>query len=39
MPKVWATGDSTTTKAAVGPDTCTREPPTRGMSAPATMAV
>ena len=38
-PKRWATGESTTTNAAVGPETWTREPPRRAMSAPATMAV
>ena len=32
-------GASTTTNAAVGPDTWTREPPRRAMRAPATMAV
>ena len=34
-----AMGASTTTKAAVGPETCTREPPSTAMTAPATMAV
>ena len=38
-PKRWEMGARITTNAAVGPDTCTREPPRRGMRPPATMAV
>ena len=32
-------GARTTTKAAVGPETCTREPPSAAITAPATIAV
>jgi hypothetical protein len=38
-PKRRAIGERMTTKAAVGPETWTRDPPRRAMSAPATIAV
>jgi hypothetical protein len=39
MPKREAIGARITTNAAVGPDTWTREPPSRAMIRPPTMAV
>ena len=38
-PKCEATGTSTATKAAVGPVTWTRDPPSTAVKAPATIAV
>ena len=38
-PKCAETGASSTTKAAVGPETFMREPPSSGISAPATIEV
>ncbi len=38
-PCVWLIGPSSTTNAAVGPETLTREPPATAMIAPATMDV
>ena len=38
-PKRSTTGSRITTNAAVGPDTCTREPPSAPITAPATIAV
>ena len=38
-PNRCTTGTSTTTNAAVGPDTWTREPPSAAITAPATIAV
>jgi hypothetical protein len=39
MPKRCEIGDRITTKAAVGPDTWNREPPSSGIRPPATIAV
>ncbi len=39
MPYRAETGASSTTNAAVGPDTCVREPPSSGIRPPATIAV
>ncbi len=38
-PKRFEMGARITTKAAVGPDTCTRDPPSRAMIPPPTIAV